>query len=206
MLLPIGALLENDIWHFVEVADDDLRIVHTVAVEFLLVYVSAVVFDADGGPLHAVGPEEIFGGVVADVVKLSGLRKFFCDDVESSAVGLFGADFFGDGDVFVENKAVETEGFDFVSLSDAAAVGDEAEHGIFAGEVLECEFGGAAERNIGLVSAIDGYQSVDVDGTAYGFDKGIEGVVVSLKCLLHNLERTIEAVFGFHVGIYGAIA
>ena len=116
MFLPIGALLENDIWHFVEVADDDLRIVHTVAVEFLLVYVSAVVFDADGGPLHAVGPEEIFGGVVADVVKLSGLRKFFCDDVESSAVGLFGADFFGDGDVFVENKAVETEGFDFVSL------------------------------------------------------------------------------------------
>ena len=105
MFLPIGALLENDIWHFVEVADDDLRIVHTVAVEFLLVYVSAVVFDADGGPLHAVGPEEIFGGVVADVVELAGFGEALHHVVERKAVGFLRPDFFRYADVFVVEKS-----------------------------------------------------------------------------------------------------
>ena len=124
IVLPIGALLEYYVWHFVEVADDDLRIVHTVAVEFLLVYVSPVVLDADCGPLHAIGPKEIFGCVVADVVELLGLRKFLGNNVECSAFGLFGTYFFGDGDVFVENISVELECGNLVALGDAAAIGD----------------------------------------------------------------------------------
>ena len=89
--------------------------------------VSTVVAELDCEPSEAVGPDEIFHRVVADVGEAIAVAVDRHHALEWEGIEFFGSDGFGNRDVGLLDEVVDAEARDFVGLGGHAAVGYQGE-------------------------------------------------------------------------------